>query len=61
MQLLSIMMLGFYSTNDLAVGAIAVAYFSMVWYFIEGYLTAQDSLTYQSFALRRKSESQLHC
>ena len=51
------MMLGFYNTDDLAVAAIGIAYVSMVWYFIEGFLTAQDSLTYQSFALKRKSKT----
>lgn len=46
-------MLGFYGTEDLAVGAIGIAYFSMIWYFVEGFLTAQDSLAYQSFTLQQ--------
>lgn len=55
MQLMSIIMLGFYGTSDLAAASVGIAYFSMIWYFIEGFLTAQDSLAYQAFACRQKS------
>ena len=38
--------------GDLSAGAIALAYFNIVWYFIEGVLTAQDALCATAYGRR---------
>ena len=35
--------------GDFAAAAVAVTYFNIVWYFIEGVLTAQDTLCASAF------------
>ena len=45
-------MLGHLGKGDLAGACVASAYFNLIWYFIEGVLTAQDTLCAAAFGMR---------
>ena len=47
----NLIVLGHLGKGHLASGVIALAFYNIAWYFIEGVLTAQDNLVARSFAL----------
>lgn len=50
-SIMTIVLLGHLGKGHLSAGVIALAFYNISWYFIEGLLTAQDSLVARSFAL----------
>ena len=53
----TLIMLGHLGKGHLAAGVIALAFYNVSWYFIEGLLTAQDSLVARSFALNDRESA----
>ena len=52
----TIVLLGHLGKGHLSAGVVALAFYNISWYFVEGMLTAQDNLVSRSFALKdRKS------
>jgi Na+-driven multidrug efflux pump len=49
--IVTIVILGQLGKGHLSAGVIALAFYNIAWYFIEGVLTAQDTLVSQAFAL----------
>ena len=50
-------MLGHLGKGHLSAGVIALAFYNISWYFLEGLLTAQDSLVARSFALNDRESA----
>lgn len=50
-SIMTIVLLGHLGKGHLSAGVIALAFYNISWFFIEGMLTAQDSLVARSFAL----------
>jgi len=53
----TLIMLGHLGKGHLSAGVIALAFYNISWYFLEGLLTAQDSLVARSFALNDRESA----